>query len=792
MAGPGNFGRQSVMTQVERGEGASAPAGSGAASPTEKYDVQGPIGTGGMGEVMLVQDNDLRRQIAMKVMKKDLAASDLHRKKFIAEAQATSQLEHPGIPPVHDMGITPEGQVYFTMKLVRGRTLREVLRDLFIGGKAARKEYTLHRLMTVLERVCEAVHFSHEKGVVHRDLKPENLMIGEYGEVHVMDWGIAKVEDTDDDSFEEDRVEVDAAGPGTQMGTLKGTLPYMSPEQAQGGELDRRSDVFALGLILYEILTLHPAYEAEGADLIMRVRKGEFPDVSERNTRRPVPDVLAALCREALAKEPAERPETAREFGSGLRSWLDGSAESGRRHAEAEALAKQGRDAAARYTQLKEEVVEAESLADAEAARFKPWQSVEESAPSIDARERIDLLLDRAASAFAETTKWLEAAIVAEERNATARTALADLWAGRLSDSEAKGNRQDTAHALRMVERYDDGRLARLIEGNGTLELQSDPPGAEVVLQRFEDRRGILEVAEETPLGVTPVGPVDLPMGSYLCLLRLDGYREVRYPVHITRNRDWTGTVKMRADEEIGDGFVQIPEGPFTYGEGKDTETRELPDFAIAKYPVTFDEYGEFLAALETEKGLDEAKKHAPQTTNEGLLVVRDDDGTWRPMPDLISDPQLTRYRADYGDDFAGRLPVVAVSWHDAMAYCEWKTRTTGREHRLPTEEEREKAARGVDGRRFPWGDLEHASLGKCRDSREEPTQPEPVGTFPTAASVYGAGDMAGNVWDWTDSWLDARRSSRVVRGGGWDGATSALRCAFRLGFGPGGRDPLF
>ncbi|MHC4924884.1 MAG: serine/threonine protein kinase, partial [Planctomycetota bacterium] len=644
MAGPGNFGRQSVMTQVERGEGAAAPAGAGAGSSMEKYEIEASIGMGGMGEVMVVHDNDLRRQIAMKVMKTDLSASDLHRKKFIAEAQATSQLEHPGIPPVHDMGITPEGQVYFTMKLVRGDTLREILRDLIIGSRSARKEHTLHRLVTVLERVCEAVHFSHEKCVVHRDLKPENLMIGEYGEVHVMDWGIARIEDTDDDSFEEDRVEIDQAGPGTQVGMLKGTVPYMSPEQARGEPLDRRSDVFALGLILYEILTLHAAYEGEGADLLMKVRCGEFPDVSERNPRRPVPEVLADLCREALAREPGDRPETAREFGAGLRSWLDGSAESGRKHEEAEALAKQGRDAAVRFESLQIELAAAERAADAEAAKVEPWQSIEEKGAAIDARERVETLREEVVAEFAESTKWLEAAIVAEEDNATARRVLADLWAGRLADAERQGDRQDTAHALRMVQRYDDGRLARLVEGTGTLELQSDPPGAEAVLQRLESRRGVLQVAEETTLGRTPVGPLDLPMGSYLALLRLDGYREVRYPVHVSRNHAWTGTVKMRTDEEIGEGFVTVPGGPFLYGEGKDMETRELPDFAIAKYPVTFGEYGEFLAALESESGPEAAEEHVPRTTNEGPLMVRGDDGRWSPLPDLISEPQLSRY----------------------------------------------------------------------------------------------------------------------------------------------------
>jgi len=149
--------------------------------------------TRSMGEVLLVQDLEMRREVAMKVMKKNLALHDAHRLKFVAEAQATSQLEHPGIPPVHDLGLTAEAAPYLTMKLVRGTTLRDVLQNLLLRRKEFRKEYTLHRLISILERICEALHFAHEKGVLHRDLKPENVMLGDFGEVHVMDRGIARV-----------------------------------------------------------------------------------------------------------------------------------------------------------------------------------------------------------------------------------------------------------------------------------------------------------------------------------------------------------------------------------------------------------------------------------------------------------------------------------------------------------------------------------------------------------------------------------------------------------------------
>ncbi|MHC4341964.1 MAG: formylglycine-generating enzyme family protein, partial [Planctomycetota bacterium] len=124
-----------------------------------------------------------------------------------------------------------------------------------------------------------------------------------------------------------------------------------------------------------------------------------------------------------------------------------------------------------------------------------------------------------------------------------------------------------------------------------------------------------------------------------------------------------------------------------------------------------------------------------------------------------------------------------------AIAYCEWKARTTGQGWRLPTEEEREKAARGVDGRRFAWGDLADATLGKCMESRPESTQQEPVGAFPTAESAYGMGDASGGVWDWTDSWVEEHTNARVLRGGSWCDIVANLRCAVRWRYGPTGRN---
>ncbi len=771
-------------TRVSTPGEAPAAEGPAAAPPAGgKYEVEATLGRGGMGEVLLVRDRDLGREVAMKVMRGGIADLAEHRQRFIAEAQATSQLEHPGIPPVHEIGVTPGGSPYFTMKVVRGGTLREVLDGLAAGRPGVEREYTLHRLATVLERISEALHFAHEKGVIHRDLKPENVMLGSFGEVHVMDWGIAKLAGSAEPiPLPGGRVATVGDSDGTRMGTLKGTLPYMSPEQASGraDEIDRRTDVYALGCILYEVLTLSPAFAGTMQEVLPRVHAGDFPPVATRNPRRPVPEGLAGLCARAMARDRESRPATAREFAAGLRSWLDGSSEAERRHREAEDLAARGREAAARYEGIREEIASAERTAQAEAARFKPWQSVGEKAGALDAAERVRRLRGEGVQAFAEATRLLYAALEAEGSHPGARAALCDLWKGRLEDAERTGDLEEAAFARSQVARHDDGRLEALLAGHGTLDLRSDPPGAEVSIRCFEDRRRMAVPGEEVALGRTPVGPVSLPMGSYLCLVRREGFPEVRYPVHLTRNFRWEGLLRLRTAEEVGEGFVLVPAGPFLRGEGVETRTVVLPDFSIARRPVTMGEYAEFLAALDAEEGPAAAARRLPGTPGDGPMMERAADGTYRPLPLLVEGADRERCRRLHGEGFEARLPVVGVSFDDAEAYGAWRTRAAGREWRLPTEDEREKAARGVDGRRFPWGALDDPSLARCQDARDGRPHPEPVGSFPAAASVYGMEDACGNAWDWTQSWTDDRRLLRVLCGGSWGNPLEHLRCANR------------
>ncbi len=282
---------------------ASDTNGSGLAG---HYTKGAEIAKGGMGAVLEANDQLLGRTVAMKVVRHDIGDSESIRLRFIREATVLARLEHPSIVPIYEMGKDAEGRLYYTMKKVEGRTLQAILDDLKAGKAATVKEFTLDRLLNIYRKICEAMAFAHAKGVIHRDLKPENVMVGAYGEVLVMDWGLAKVlydvaqtaqemqllasansaaanpkDSTLPSGFEElsDSQMRGSSQNLTVDGAVMGSPQYMPPEQAEGkvGELDERADVFSLGGVLYAILTLKPPVEGRTVkEVLDKVKSGNI------------------------------------------------------------------------------------------------------------------------------------------------------------------------------------------------------------------------------------------------------------------------------------------------------------------------------------------------------------------------------------------------------------------------------------------------------------------------------------------------------------------------------------
>jgi serine/threonine-protein kinase len=313
-------------------------------SPHERpgrYQLFGEIARGGMGAVLRGRDIDLGRELAVKVLLKSHKDQPELVRRFVEEAQIGGQLQHPGVVPIYELGALADRRPFFTMKLVQGRTLAELLR--------ARPSPSddLPRLLSIFESVCQTMAYAHARGVIHRDLKPSNVMVGSFGEVQVMDWGLAKVlrhEGTDaDEPVRRDApatavevIRTARSGSGadaSRAGSILGTPGYMSPEQARGQveAIDERADVFGLGAILSAILTGEPAFT--GRDSVETTRKSIQGDLGEAYTRLngcgAEPD-LVALAKSCLAAEREGRPQHASAVAERIAAYMAGAQERSR------------------------------------------------------------------------------------------------------------------------------------------------------------------------------------------------------------------------------------------------------------------------------------------------------------------------------------------------------------------------------------------------------------------------------------------------------------------------------
>lgn len=269
------------------------------------------LGRGAMGHVHPAIDRHLLRHVALKRLDKEYADDPNYRNGFIAEAQITGQLEHPNIVPVHELSIDQHGTPFFTMKLVQGVSLTRWLETHPLGTER------LERGLEILLKVCDAVAYAHHRGVIHRDLKPDNVMVADFGQVYLMDWGLARLTKTHPASSEH----ADQTGP-------VGTPAYMAPEQARGNptEMDERTDVFGLGALLYELVTGQLPYgkPAPARVIMLRAHLGQIVPVETATPGGGIPRRLQAIIERAIDPEPARRYPSVVELQQDLRSFLRG------------------------------------------------------------------------------------------------------------------------------------------------------------------------------------------------------------------------------------------------------------------------------------------------------------------------------------------------------------------------------------------------------------------------------------------------------------------------------------
>lgn len=738
-----------------------------------RYTPIDELGRGGVGRVLSAEDALIGRVVAVKMLH-SIDASAHQMQRFVTEAQTTAQLEHPNVVPVYDFSVLEDGAPCFTMKRVRGRSLKQVLEALANNEPDATAEYTRFRLLQIFIGVCQAMEYAHSKGVVHRDLKPDNIMLGDFGEVLVMDWGIAKILGQAEDAYDAVTPSLITETMGTIEGSIVGTPGYMAPEQARGEHerIDARTDVWALGAMLYEMLCgAFPFQDAGGTlPVLVATATREVPSARSLAPEREIPEDLDDICARALAQQPHDRFDAVKPLRASIEAVLAGTKEATRRAEEAEEQLRDGEESLWYMRMLREELTDLdaqlESLAplsgqEAVAAKRERW-----------AREdRVSAIRKELRRAFTFAERKLARAVELVPTDEEPRGLLADMHWRRYRDALQTLDATTAEDHLKAVARYRpaDARLRR-----PTLSLRTTPAGAEVTLHRVVERDRLLIDAAPRVLGKTPLTAVTVPTGRSVLSIRLPHRPPVRLPIHAWQGDTLEFTVRLPSQIELGDDFIFVPGGAYIRGGdpeallGHQATVVDVAAFAIQRLPVTCDAYFEFLNALPPHQ----ARTHAPR--DGGRLYVEPDAAGRFATPIIDRD----------GDAWSLDWPIFSVSFDDARAYAAWASTRDTAIYRLPTEDEWEKAARGTDGRIFPWGDHFDPTFCRMRYSLPGDLMPKPVGAFATDRSPYGVRDMAGNVREWTDSWIE--EGLRTVRGGAFNHYAFTCRAASRFGYSPG------
>lgn len=827
---------------------------------TPRYRFLTSIGLGGMSDVLRVEDRVLERTAAMKVLRADLSADPIQARRFLEEARATARLQHPGVVPIYDLGQLADSRPFFVMKEVEGRTLGDVLTETWPTGSSPGQipgTQNLWRLVTIFHQTCEAVGFAHTRRMIHLDLKPANIMVGGYGEVLVMDWGLARRFQPPPGSAAEANGDNDRPATSSRAGryahggqglplpvteeVLVGTPGYIPPERVMQASLPPHPtmDIWALGVILYELLTGQLPFGGETVleQLTNTLRKRPAPLPAW------IPPELARICKRTLARAPEERYANALELATDLQHWL---ASEEKREQALTLLAEarlEGLDARAAALRARAEhlrndaarMLKAVRPTDPVALKRAGWRLEDEASTLEQEAELCDVRFLQALHSTLNLAPDLQ----------EAHSLLADHYHARLQHAESQDQAREAARYEALLRAHDDGRYRTWLTGMAALTLITDPPGADVFLYRYQsvDRR--LEPVFVSHLGVTPLRAVPIERGSYRLVISMSGRQPVYYPICVGRGEHWHGvppergaakaillpplnalatsllgpptspTLSLYAGPTSGASGtpqnIYVPAGWCQTGGDSmaaDSLPRRrnwIPSFIIRRHPVTNREYLDFLNDLVVHDREEEALSWVPraasgwQDVQGEVLYGRDSAGRFV----LVVDGDGDQWHPDW--------PVMMVTWSCAMAYARWLSEKTSLPWRLPRELEWEKAARGGDGRIFPWGNFFDPTWCCMSASHVGRPLPSPINACQEDESPYGVRCLASNMRDWClDAFLPEGNVgdgetlpeklepitlepgvARINRGGHWGAGTAEVRAAARVAVDPGARGAI-
>jgi eukaryotic-like serine/threonine-protein kinase len=747
----------------------------------DRYELLSELASGGMGTVWLATDRLLAREVAVKILHRKFDPSHEAKVRFEYEARLTGRLDHPGIVPVYDLGQLPDGRRYFAMRRIQGSDLRDRLDELKAAGG---QEYPLQSLLRLFGQICMIVAYAHDQGFIHRDLKPANILVGNYGELYVADWGIAKTHLPAD--HETDHLMVLESD--SEPGALMGTVAYMSPEQVRG-EVDKltpQSDAFSLGSLLYEIITGRRPFSGDNVIMMMRaIADCEMRPMTVMPDGRPVPAALIEICTSVLKPLPEERLSVSK-LAERVTAFLDGIEDRRRAVARAKANLEAGQTAMEQYQHSKIELAaKIATIKDAEEhLRSAPVladaiESGEALGPYLElwrSRHQLEESNYAAEHLYTRAVQSLEKALDDQDLPTT-RGLLADLYWEKFVDARRSGDQPTALYFKALVLEHDLGQYADRLAHEGTLAIKVLTEGARVRVERYIESGPLL-----MPQALDHLGP-KLAVGPYRLCVEADGFMPAFIPF-VIEGRATTGVVVDLPRAEHPD-FRFIQGGAARLGgdgeapNGFDETVVEVSSFLLGENPITVAEYVDFLDALAKDDVV-RARRHAPRSPSGTLYIdYSDEEGRFIiPMAD------------NDGDAWDPAWPIMMLNQLDALAYCAWRGERDGVPCRLPTEEEWEYAARGVDGRVYPWGNgydrlISCSSRGVKNDKTESGHRSGParVDEFPYDVSPFGVRNMGGMAIEWTSSRNYA--GNTMMRGGGLFSTAVWCRAATRYAHAP-------
>ena len=716
-----------------------------------RYQLDQCIGSGGMGEIYRARRLHIGDTVAVKVLRPDVVENEKSRQRFYREARAAAMLHHPNAVVIHDFGEDNDGTAYIVMELLIGRSLRQVLID--------DSQINAPRAYGIMRQTCAALDAGHRNGIIHRDIKPDNIVLLDSNDgvdhVKILDFGIAKLRDKALDTASiEQRL--------THIGTVIGTPHYMSPEQCQGEEADARSDIYSLGIVLYELLTGVAPFIAKTPTGIAIKHVTEQPrSLRELNPNITLPVEKVVL--HALEKDPNARPQTALELAREFEAALGNE------------------PGAARFYQSNErEVTDKPKVNESRKTEVLPKASEAEtilqSVSSPPSYETAVAPPPETGQLVSSTTDSIAPAATGEQQPMTS-----DQPSSSSAQTEIFPPKKQTTDVRKPAATIPNLSPVPTVD---QFRTSLTPPTDETKRPRFNDELKA-EMTWVTPRSQTSPRSMfaDL-VASVSRMPRLVGLG-LLLSVMIGLMAWWLGSGKPQS--ETANVMTAVPPSAQTSGQPSPSPTSAYPEVNAPEGMVYV--IGGVLR-IGRDSGGEENEQPAHVVTIKPFFLDRTEvtNEQYQKFLDAAGYDPPASWRHHHFPDGAEKLPVTDVTWEDAVAYTKWAGK------RLPTEEEWEFAARGPEGRLYPWGNEWVDGSANVTIAANDKKQILPVGQFPKGASPFGVLDLSGNVWEWTSS--DYREypggkisiapgfsNLKIIRGGSFESTPKYATATLRRGW---------